>query len=129
MTCKTSELTGHLLDYWVAKALGLRCALEVWPVTVPRPSACWLLPEGARLPNYSSGPYAPSTEWAQGGPIIERERIALHLGEDEGMPHWLGFCVNRQSKVEYIGAGVTPLEAAMRALVWARIGGDVGPPT
>ena len=47
---KTSELTGAALDWAVAKAIG-----EYKPVPVP---------------NYS-------TDWAQGGPIIEREKIEI----------------------------------------------------
>ena len=50
MKIRTSELTGAALDWAVAKAIG-----EYKPMAVP---------------HYS-------TDWALGGPIIEREKISL----------------------------------------------------
>lgn len=65
--------------------------------------------------------YHPSTDWAVGGPLIERERIELqnHACSDGW---WAGI---RQSPGQnkaggVIATGPTPLIAAMRAYVASR---------
>lgn len=65
-----------------------------------------------------STPYAYSTDWAWGGPIIEREGIDLYqsgcwAAEVGG--------ANRQE-------GRTPLVAAMRCYVKSRLGNEVNVP-
>lgn len=67
--------------------------------------------------------YSPSTDWAQGGPILDRERITIRQRTDMPiihayMPHdgapW--------------GAGPTPLIAAMRCFCCSRLGREVEVP-
>ena len=67
---KTSELIGRALDWAVAKCKGAidRCG-EV--TLIGNQLFCW--EDGERMR------YAPSTDWAQGGPIIEREYIQLTI--------------------------------------------------
>jgi hypothetical protein len=68
------------------------------------------------------GEFHPSTAWAEGGPIIERERIALRYGEDEySEPDamWYAECG------VFWDIGPTPLIAAMRAFVASKFGGEV----
>jgi hypothetical protein len=95
---KTSELTGPALDWAVAKAIG-----EYKPVAVP---------------HYS-------TDWSQGGPIIERERITL-----DGtaiLNQWMAvFYVPDEEPWEM--RGPTPLIAAMRCFVAAHLGDEVEVP-
>jgi Protein of unknown function (DUF2591) len=67
---KTCELTGIALDWAVAKAEGVDFRQNGW-----KPVNVFL---GARV----GGHHRYSTDWAQGGPIIERERIALSLNMD-----------------------------------------------
>lgn len=62
---KTSELTGSPLDLWVAKAEG-RSKAFIDPL---KGGAVW-------DPDCNEA-FMPSDEWADGGPIIERERIVL----------------------------------------------------
>ncbi len=57
---KTSELTGAALDWAVAQA-NINGAIEF----------------------YGSPDFHPSTNWAQGGPIIERERIEVRPYDGE----------------------------------------------
>jgi hypothetical protein len=83
---KTSELTGAALD---------------WTVHIALHGAC----EG-----YAEHQY--STDWAQGGPIIEREGIALLPPELAEMPG-------------YEGRGETLLIAAMRCYVASKLGDEV----
>jgi len=91
---KTSELSGAQLDWAVAKAEG-------YPDEDI--SVDW---------NYS-------TDWAQGGSIIERECIDL---EWTGIPNANFFCTIQG---EYEAHGTTPLIAAMRCYVASRLGDEV----
>jgi hypothetical protein len=62
-----------------------------------------------------------STDWAQGGPIIERENIAIAYWETTFNP-WKSW-VN-----EIVEYGPTPLIAAMRCYVASKLGDDVDVP-
>jgi hypothetical protein len=94
MKVKTNELTGAALDWAVAKAIG-----EYRPVAVP----------------------AYSTDWAQGGPIIEREGISVARRGEHSFSPWgavlQGF--------EFDEEGPTPLIAAMRCYVASKLGDEV----
>ena len=60
-----------------------------------------------------------STDWAQGGPIIEREKMTLEwTGED-----WMAYIRHDE---EYFGP--TPLVAAMRCYVASKLGDQVEVP-
>jgi hypothetical protein len=60
--------------------------------------------------------YHYSTDWAQGGPIIEREKMTLEwTGED-----WMAYIRHDE---EYFGP--TPLIAAMRCYVASKLGDAV----
>jgi hypothetical protein len=60
--------------------------------------------------------FSPSTDWAQGGPIIEREKMTLEwTGED-----WMAYIRHDE---EYFGP--TPLIAAMRCFVASKLGEEV----
>ena len=74
--------------------------------------------------------FAPSTDWKQGGPIIEREHITTMF---DGQEHCAGIC-------EMVGcggdpvfpnrlySGTTPLIAAMRCYVASKLGDEVDVP-
>ena len=69
---------------------------------------------------------SPSTNWAQGGPIIEREVISLvFLGD-----HWVASTPNPEAKLgdgrdPLEAYGPTPLIAAMRCYVSSKLGDEV----
>ena len=64
--------------------------------------------------------FSPSTDWAQGGPIIEREKMTLEwTGED-----WMAYIRHDE---EYFGP--TPLIAAMRCYVASQLGDEVEVPS
>jgi hypothetical protein len=69
-----------------------------------------------------------STDWSQGGPLVERERIAI-MPREEGDPWraavWLP---PAGSGVMVYGTGPTPLIAAMRAYVASKLGEEVDLP-
>ncbi len=99
---KTSELTGAALDWAVAKCEG---GFDIGMASV----------HGRRL---LLDAWTPSTDWAQGGPIIEREGIEL-LCETLGF-RWVAM---PQKGPEW--SGPTPLIAAMRCYVISKLGYEV----
>ena len=101
MKLKTAELQGETLDLVVAHCVE-------WSKKFP------IFTDGKPM---SKGNY--STDWAQGGPIIEREKIALWLnGNDE----WTATDGLKTT------TGVSPLIAAMRCYVASKIGEETEVP-
>ena len=68
---KTAELTGALLDYWVARAEGKDAEMRSYEMSYGRVYYC-----NVRTIT-SSRPFSPSSSWDDGGPIIERENIGI----------------------------------------------------
>lgn len=107
---KTSELTGAALDWAVAK-----CEYVGTPPMYVM-DGVWAY-EGCR--------YNPSTDWALGGPIIEREKVCVAWlsKQDLGMePEH--YCVAHIDGI-YCRYGQTPLIAATRCYVASKLGDDV----
>jgi hypothetical protein len=102
---KTSQLTGYLLDWAVAKCEGFKP--EYWDDD----RLCFTNDWGAD--------FEPSCDWSQGGAIIQRQRISLL---DQGGDCWLATCGWK----EFFGD--TQLEAAMRAYVAFTLGEEVEVP-
>ena len=118
---KTSELTGDDLDWAVAKCEG--------PNSV---AACYYDDDG--LPIYLEEAdrhvWEPSTDWAQGGPIIERENISVWetCTEVEDPQEWMAITSRRtwgEDGERDASCGPTPLIAAMRCFVASRLGDEV----
>ena len=108
MKYKTSELIGKLLDAAVAKANFCDKADEVLLV----------LNSG-----FTADGFSPSSNWAHGGPIIERERISVGAGVQDYADQWSAWMRNDDGSVKGgVLQGHTSLEAAMRAFVAAKIG-------
>ena len=89
---KTSELSGTALDWAVA-----RCEV------------------GADFIGEIDDPHFYSTDWAQGGAIIEREGIAL-------LPGWTA------ERPGFSAEGETALISAMRCYVASKLGDEVALP-
>ena len=113
---KTSELTGAALDWAVAKC-------EWYPVSVSKTG--YLIFSD---PLIQCGPrgtqYSPSTDWAQGGPIIEREGIGTYRLNNV----WSAHCPVNGSSIHACCDGPTPLIAAMRCYVASKLGDEVEVP-
>ena len=104
---KTSELTGAALDWAVAK-----CERVVGGDDL---DVGFILERG----------YAPSTNWAQGGAIIERELIDV-LTVEGGTDGWQA---DKYLPDEMVAAyGETPLIAAMRCFVASKLGDTIDIP-
>ncbi len=113
---KTSELTGHALDWAVAKAEGM----HVWPTR-----GGWFTFDSDAYSEYRNDynddklqSFRPSTNWAQGGAIIEREGIAVWFGVD-------GEWNSQRGDTSAIQTADTPLVAAMRCYVASKLGDEV----
>lgn len=132
MKIKTSDLTGAALDWAVCAALAVQFN-EGRVVKVCRHEAttpAWIERENSpgSAPHYHR--FGPSTAWAQGGPIIEREDIdVLRDGQEFGArkgsmhkhPH-------RDAWVWSAQRGPTKLIAAMRCYVASQLGDEVDVP-
>lgn len=148
MKHKTSELTGALLDAAVAKAIGIlvtpaddhptqpghcKKLREEWGCHVVR----WFAADEDGNETAEEGGWeaitnwgSPSTNWNDGGPIIERERIDVaapdEFSDDErwfaGIYHDSArHATPRNCEMR----GETPLIAAMRAFVAYKLGEEV----
>lgn len=120
MKVKTSELKGVALDWAVAYCMYGKN--HDFNICVYVTSSCGVkyvayrhefgMPESRRL-NYS-------TDWTQGGPIIEREKISIIANYKQqwtATKHLVGN--------SYYLEGPTPLIAAMRCYVASKLGDDI----
>jgi hypothetical protein len=104
MKLRTSELTDAALDWAVTKCMGFDHSVT---------SSEW-------------GMWGWATDWAQGGPIIEREKIFVKPTINKGWrsyqrdPFGNGICHSQY--------GPTPLIAAMRCYVASKLGDEVDVP-
>ena len=116
MTVKTNSLTGAALNWAVAECEG-KVAQGVY-------GSPELLESGLHL-HYCdvllSYPYSPSTDWAEGGPLIQRYEIDLKSVE-EGV--WQASNIFDDMEWHRF-VGYSPLEAAMRCLIAHKLGDEV----
>ena len=114
---KTGELTGPALDWAVAKAddnLHPKGDVRLLDGKV------FTIEAGDYERSDRWQRYSPSTVWAQAGPILERERIAIGYGHYvwNAAKYGLGW---------YVG-GPTPLVAAMRCYAASKLGSEIEVP-
>lgn len=106
---KTSELTGPALDWAASVANGMDVYIPAYAETP------WVAVRS------STGIYraALTTDWAQGGPIIERERLEFRQARTGMFASYPG---------GQTWFGQTHLEAAMRCFVASKLGDEVDVP-
>lgn len=120
MGTKTSELIGPALDWATAKCENVDPQFErhshggVWP--------WWTIadPIYRRMPNYS-------TDWRQGGPIIDREKINLYYSSERkewAAAYWEDEVGGGSSK-GMVRHCPTALIAAMRCYVTSKLGDEI----
>jgi hypothetical protein len=66
-----------------------------------------------------------STDWSQGGPIIEREKITISQGRDLIASIWHEGCPILSDWYKFKQHGPTPLVAAMRCFVASKLGDEI----
>jgi hypothetical protein len=119
MKVKTNELSGASLDWAVAK-----CEGRQEPEVVNNFAVAWYT-----WPNTHY-----STDWAQGGPIIEREGIAVWQSAEPQKGKWCSADARWMDldpdSDEFMAMpdpyhGPTPLIAAMRCYVASKLGDEV----
>lgn len=103
---KTSELTGAALDWAVAYCEGINITFGVHG-----PSGQWEM---------------YSTNWAQGGPIIERAEIDIIMVQRD-LHTWVAEIYETPTGYKRYQA-TTPLTAAMRCYVASKLGDEVAVP-
>ncbi len=113
MKTKTMELTGAALDWAVAKCEG-RSEKGMAKI----------------LAGTNLIPAEYSTDWAQGGPIVEREKMCIDEPNcDADCRGWSAVIIDWASKDDeensIEGFGPTPLIAAMRCYVASKLGDEV----
>ena len=100
---KVSELEGAALDWAVAKAVGLPNVHDMDP-----------------------DEYQPSTDWSQGGVLLEKHYIEISIGDED---YWANrTCTSRYDDEPRRYPGGTMLIAACRAIVAAKLGDTVSVP-
>lgn len=116
---KTSELTGVAFDWAVANALDWAVAKCEGVTEFGAPPGRSEAQEFALM--HLDDPYLQySTNWSQGGPIIERENIELGRTPSE----WRA----QRYDAPCVAHGPTPLIAAMRCYVVSKLGDEVDVP-
>ena len=116
MKVKTSELTNAALDWAIGTADG--------GLYQPRSArdSFWIWP--GEPVKYSEAAPAYSTDWAQGGPIIERERISIRQWTNVPLVH----AYMPQDNAPWLSDGTSPLIAGMRCYCSFKLGDEVDVP-
>ena len=102
---KTSELTDAKLDL----AVSMCEQVEYWHI----------LP--GSFPPVKRAIFKPSSNWAQGGPIIERDGIQIK----KHASNWIALPADAEFSEEAYQEGDTPLIAAMRCYVASKLGDEI----
>ena len=117
---KTADLIGPTLDWAVAKCekIEVKTSKQLGYTYDPtQPPSLWFSSNGHDM-------WTPSTDWSQGGPIIEREGIDV-LNETKERNVWASLITGHP---HVVAEGPTPLVAAMRAYVASKLGDEVDIP-
>lgn len=122
---KTSELTEAALDWAVAKCVYDSNRYNYGSPCFNSKSKRVYKTEGLKQIGVF---FAPSADWKQGGPIIERERISLEYTGNIGRD-WFAKPPGNPTRVrKQMMDGPTPLIAAMRCYVAIKLGDTVSIP-
>jgi Protein of unknown function (DUF2591) len=138
MKVKTSELTGVALNWAVAMCEGKNPNEEY-----SKPKDYGLASGWREGDGFGKAIEQYSTDWSQGGPIIERDKISIEavwLYNGEDMPKfkewkatylhhlWSGTPAKFQGVIKITATGSTSLIAAMRCFVASKLGKEVDIP-
>lgn len=130
MKIKIQNLSGSALDWAVANCEGLSIKLDPLGSGNPENGGHWIWDENETISKYKyskiGSSYSPSTDWAQGGLIIEREKITVQTDPTDPHPEqWSAYLranLFTNDGSDCFRDGSTPLIAAMRCYVASKIG-------
>lgn len=128
MLVKTSDLIGPALDWAVAKAAG-RCLHERIRIVRYNSDSDYIC-EDCGKDTYMEPiqqTWKPSTDWSQGGPLIEKYATKLEHWPTETTPNKSNARIAMAGSV-YWESGPSPLVAVCRAIVRAKLGDQVDAP-
>ena len=120
-TIKTAELTGPKLDWAVAECEKVRTYVRPYEHTMT--GLCILDADLVDMETDDAQELRYSRDWAQAGPILDRERITIRQWTN--MPSIHAYMPHDGAPW---GAGPTPLIAAMRCYVASKLGREVEVP-
>ena len=127
MKIKTQDLTGEALDWAVAKAKGIDVVISQMAKRVEFDSYVY----AEYCNSYNAGQFHqfnPSHNWAQGGPIIEREGIYINCLRQPDYYRSAVWEAWPYASTKFIQQGPTPLVAAMRCYVASKLGEELDIP-
>jgi len=119
MKIKVAEATDSQLDWLVASIQGQIWTGDWYAVPHEFRFKTAKFPKGWSVCFLDGRSFNPSTDWSQGGPIIERE--GLEIGPSEGTT-WRAMTGGREGAIKF---GPTPLIAAMRCFCASKLGDTV----
>lgn len=117
MKVKAAELSDAALD-WAVAVINYKLVHGVGYITCIPPGKGWVGRDEHRY----------STDWAQGGPIIDLEKITLAYLKVDGEIRWEARYFDNNGRFRAMAYGPTPLIAAMRCFVASRLGDEVDVP-
>lgn len=135
MKIKTSELIGPALDWAVAM-----CEGSVTELVFDGSTYGFNLNGNPKVLAKGWAPsmsWHPSSNWSQGGPIIEREKLSIsyfgdqsRFGQHSKTEQWweARHPTHRTHSCRTVGFGTAPLIAGMRAYVASKIGDTIDVP-
>jgi hypothetical protein len=132
---KTAELTGAALDWAVAKCEGYT-GLHKIAGRMPHEPQLGVLPPRKEYGVMELWELCYSTDWAQGGPIIEREKLGVWFSDEvideDGniLREMCWYCetsctADNGDEPYKCEVGQTPLIAAMRCYVASKLGDEI----
>lgn len=118
---KTCNLSGALLDYYVARAEGVPAAeLEIRATG----TLCVRNLRGDWGPTVAVIVQDYSTNWALSGPLLEKNKMDVESPDYAHSP-WIASVYAQRRHARVFGHGETPLIAICRAVVRAAFGDEV----
>jgi hypothetical protein len=127
MKIKTSELQGAALDWAVAKCEGYT-GLHKIEGRMPHEPQLGIWPPRKEYGVMDLWELGFSTDWSQGGPIIERHWIELVPWPNESDENDRWEAIQNDLPIRVYHQGSTPLIAAMRCYVASNMGDEVEVP-
>lgn len=127
---KTSEMSWEQLDWAVAKILDGHLDVYGWKICSSifnrHPCVSRAIKADDGVTGYEERCFNPALSWVDGGPIIARHLISVYYIPEDGPAAEGKWVASICTGDEF--CGTTPLIAAMRALVAAKLGNEVEVP-